>query len=144
MPTYLVVHHASAESRQRWPREDRLRPLSGKGEAQALALADGLSEIDIVQIRSSPAVRCFQTIEPLSERLGQQVVVDDSLMEGCQINLPNDDGVHVLCAHGDNIPDLLNRMEVHWHEYRKASIWMLKCDDFGEVIEVAYVEPPEI
>ncbi len=144
MPTYLVLRHAKAESRTAWVREDRLRPLTGKGEAQAQALAEGLSEINIVEIRTSPAVRCFQTVEPLSELTGLRAVVDDSLMEGCQINLPHDDGVYVLCAHGDNIPDLLQRMNVQWHECRKASIWMLKCDDFGEVTEVAYVEPPEI
>jgi 2,3-bisphosphoglycerate-dependent phosphoglycerate mutase len=56
-------------------------PLTEIGQQQAISLADWLSEAQINRIISSPYVRAYQSIVPLSKRLGLTVEVDDRLVE---------------------------------------------------------------
>ena len=69
MPTYLLVRHAKARKREDWTEPDHLRPLTERGLQQAEVLAESLSGLTVQEVRTSPAVRCYQTIEPLAERL---------------------------------------------------------------------------
>lgn len=144
MQTILLIRHAKAKDRQEWTKADHLRPLTKDGERQAKAIADELGDSAIASIRSSPAVRCVQTVEPLAVRTRVKLSVVDALNEGSTIALPGSDehGLHVYCAHGDNIPALLKDLGVEVKECQKASIWMLKRDDAGAITDVSYVEPP--
>jgi 2,3-bisphosphoglycerate-dependent phosphoglycerate mutase len=56
-------------------------PLTGTGQQQAIALADWLDEANINRIISSPYLRAYQSIVPLSKRLGLTIEVDDRLVE---------------------------------------------------------------
>ncbi len=56
-------------------------PLTELGKQQAIALADWLDEAKINRIISSPYVRAYQSIVPLSKRLGLKIEVDDRLVE---------------------------------------------------------------
>ena len=78
----LLVRHVDAVSRNDWPADDRLRPLTEKGFDQARALVDLLGGHRVEVILSSPAVRCVQSVEPLATALGLEVVEDPSLGEG--------------------------------------------------------------
>jgi 2,3-bisphosphoglycerate-dependent phosphoglycerate mutase len=66
-------------------------PLIEVGQQQAIALADWLGETQIDRIISSPYVRAYQSIVPLSKRLGLTVEVDDRLIERVlsPVPLPN-------------------------------------------------------
>jgi 8-oxo-(d)GTP phosphatase len=145
MQTILLIRHGTAKTREKWVEPDHLRPLNKAGHRQAEAIADELGELKIAQIRSSPAVRCMQTVEPLAKRAGMKLDVDSQLMEGSSFPLPESSmhGLHVYCAHGDNIPALLEALGIDCNQCKKGSIWMIKRDDQGEITEVSYVEPPE-
>lgn len=145
MQTILLIRHAKSKDREKWSGPDHLRPLTAAGRRQAKAIADELGESKIKVIRSSPAKRCVETVEPLTQASGVKVKIDKALMEGSPIRLPDADdaGLHVLCAHGDNIPALLKDLGIKCEGCSKASIWMLKRDDDGEITDVTYVEPPE-
>ena len=56
-------------------------PLTEIGQQQAIALADWLHEAKINRIISSPYVRAYQSIVPLSNRLGLTIEVDERLVE---------------------------------------------------------------
>jgi 8-oxo-dGTP diphosphatase len=142
MQTILLIRHARATSRDDWGGEDRLRPLTSAGRRQAEAIADELGESKFEQIRSSPAIRCVETVQPLAHRSGMTLEVDDRLSEGSAISLPpkNRSGLHVLCAHGDNIPALLETLGIHCHECKKGSIWLLKRDVEGRIVDTAYID----
>ncbi len=56
-------------------------PLAERGYAQARALAERLAEQPIVELVSSPLLRCKQTLAPLAERLGRTPVLDDRIAE---------------------------------------------------------------
>ena len=56
-------------------------PLTGEGMGQAEALGEFLSGLEVGQIVSSPFVRAVRTIEPLADRLGIGIKLDDRLIE---------------------------------------------------------------
>lgn len=113
--TLFVVRHASAGDRSTWIGDDSLRPLDERGVAQSLAVCDLIAPLGCTTLVSSPALRCIQTLAPLSERTGLDVVTDDRLAEDSPfepaLGLLEDcpDGT-VTCSHGDLIPDLIGAM----------------------------------
>jgi len=112
MPIYLV-RHAKAGNRSTWTEDDHIRPLSEPGRAQANALAQLLARLSPTVLLSSPYLRCTQTLEPLAEATGLQIVIDERLTEESPLekSLAVMDDVAdnaVLCSHGDVIPDLVN------------------------------------
>jgi 2,3-bisphosphoglycerate-dependent phosphoglycerate mutase len=66
-------------------------PLTEIGQQQAIALAGWLSDVSIGRIISSPFVRAYQSIVPLSEHLGLTIEVDDRLVERVLSPVPLDD-----------------------------------------------------
>jgi phosphohistidine phosphatase SixA len=94
-----LLRHAHAGDPQAWAGDDDARPLSDKGQTQARRLARHLESIDFRadRIISSPKVRAAQTAEPVAERIGLSVVIDDRLAGGLGL----DDAEAVLRDAGD-------------------------------------------
>lgn len=153
--TLYLVRHAKAGDRSRWNGDDVVRPLSGKGRRQAVALCERLLPLVAVRteavLLSSTYLRCLQTLEPLAARLHSQVVADDRLTEGQSFegvldmiaSLPNGS---VMCSHGDIIPAVVTALERRYTnittepDWRKGSVWVLERR--GDRIETASVWPP--
>jgi broad specificity phosphatase PhoE len=55
--------------------------LSELGERQALVAAEWLAQLDIGHLVSSPLERAQQTAEPIAEKFGLDVEIDDRLIE---------------------------------------------------------------
>jgi 8-oxo-dGTP diphosphatase len=146
-----LVRHAKAGERRVWFDADDLRPLSRQGYRQPEAIAARLAAKGASELYSSPFLRCVQTLEPLADRLGTKIHVDDRLAEDQPfegaLDLLGDvaDGA-VLCSHGDVIPatiDALVRrgMEVQTPpDWRKGTVWVLKRK--GDRITKGKVWPP--
>ena len=149
-----LVRHAKAGSRTRWTGDDRLRPLTDTGWAQAEALADRLAPLAAGgRLVSSPYVRCVQTIEPLAARLGTTVGIDECLAEesgfvGAIELLASLPEGSVLCSHGDVIPDTMEALQrrgcaiVGEPDWRKASVWVLTRKG-GDVVSATAWPPPD-
>lgn len=76
MHTFYVVRHAHAD----WANgEDR--PLSSRGDIDAIRVADILQKYPISVIYSSPYRRACQTIIPLATRLDLPVLIEPDLRE---------------------------------------------------------------
>jgi phosphohistidine phosphatase SixA len=155
-----VVRHVRAGDRSRWHGDDDHRPASKRGREQALALADRLADAGVSALISSPSLRCVQTVEPLADRLGLKVEIDERLAEGSALGdalaVVRDapDGA-VLCSHGDVIEELISDLARRGTkldnkpDWRKATLWVLdgsKTDrqaSSGEPLFTrASVEPP--
>ena len=65
--------------------------MTKTGKQQAIALANWLSAVPIGRIISSPFVRAYQSVMPLSERLGLTVEVYKRLVERVLSPVPLDD-----------------------------------------------------
>ncbi len=146
-----LVRHAKAGERRVWTGDDDARPLSRKGWRQAHAVSERLAGKGISTIHSSPYVRCIQTVEPLAELTGTEIIIDDRLAEDSPFEpvldlLAGVESAAVLCSHGDVIPatiDALVRrgMEVQSGvDWRKATVWVLRRK--GDRITKGKVWPP--
>jgi 2,3-bisphosphoglycerate-dependent phosphoglycerate mutase len=76
MTTLCLVRHAHAD----WSL-DSARPLSPRGRASALVLADRLAQTPVAAIYSSPERRALETIELLARRVQREPIVVDDLRE---------------------------------------------------------------
>ena len=151
--TIRLVRHAHAGSRSAWIGDDRDRPLSGKGIAQARAIAERLAPLRPTAVISSPHLRCVQTLEPLAQMCGLVVVRDprlqeDSPLESSLAALEDAPDGAVLCSHGDVIPDAVNGLIRRGMDLgdspvalRKASMFVLNRVN-GLYTTAEYVEPP--
>jgi 8-oxo-dGTP diphosphatase len=151
--TLYVVRHARAGSRQHWKGDDRLRPLSKVGRAQAEALAKSSRRTEVDAVLSSPYVRCLQTVEPFAARRHLPVEPVDDLAEGAE---PDDvvqllakvsDRNVVLCTHGDVMDVILRHaaamgVKLPARRAEKASTWVFEVED-GTLREARYVKPPK-
>jgi 8-oxo-(d)GTP phosphatase len=149
----VVLRHASAGHKKDWTGDDLLRPLDLKGQSQARTLVSLLGCFGPVRVVSSPASRCLATIEPYAGHVGAPVVVEPALMlprhsgsdiSANQVTHPEvvgavrgllADGIPtVICAHRENIPDImavaceyLNAPPPPNPSLRKSSFWVLQA-----------------
>lgn len=132
-----LVRHAKAGERRTWTDDDVKRPLSGKGRKQAAAIADRLAKKGVSELRSSSYERCMETLQPLADKLGTEVIDEPRLFEEEPFEPVLDlleevpDGA-VLCSHGDIIPAVIQALRRRGMEvstladWRKGSVWVLK------------------
>jgi len=151
--TIWMVRHASAGDRSAWTTDDRDRPLDERGIRQAQGLLAALTPHEVGRarsVRSSPYLRCRQTVEPLAASLGLEVVDDPALAEGASLRstlqLLRRCGDAVLCSHGDVIGDLVGHLAGrglagHDARFAKASTWVIELVD-GRLSGAVYVPPP--
>lgn len=153
--TVYLVRHGSAGIRRDGDPSDRERHLDPTGDEQAAAIARLLTDVDppVTVVRSSPAARCVETVQPLAAALGLTIESDATLFEGTDIEVAwrgveqlARDGVDaVLCSHGDVIPELIHRARLRGMDTgtasgcKKGSIWALKWD--GERFATASYVP---
>jgi 8-oxo-dGTP diphosphatase len=150
--TAYLIRHAHAGDRGGWSGDDRLRPLSPRGFEQAERIAAELGAQPIAVVRSSPAIRCLQTVAPLARIRMCAVESDARLFEGGDaedvLSLIDEyaDVEIALSGHGDVIPeviDLLRHRGVpsEGRGCEKGSIWRLDRD--GKiVINAVYLGRP--
>ncbi len=111
----LLVRHARAGRRSAWTGDDRVRPLTARGRAQAEDLVALLEGYRPQRILSSPYVRCCETVQPLAERLGLAVEAVDALAEGHGTDalalvrrMAGESAA--LCTHGDVTLEVLDAL----------------------------------
>ena len=151
-----LVRHAVAVGRSGWSGDDFARPLTPRGRRQAQALIRFFNGNDVRRIRTSPAIRCHDTVAPLGLDLDIEVVDDARLAEGGDeadalamvLKLAARKGDSVLCSHGDVIPDVLRRLARDGVAIEsdlliaKGSTWELVTED-GEITTARYHPPAE-
>ena len=131
-----LVRHAKAGTRRDWFGDDRLRPLTKSGIAQAEALADRLEPLHPARLISSPYRRCVQTLEPLASRTGLTVEIDLAWSEGAEFesalqHLTTLGDRTVMSSHGDVIPELISALERRGMaikgepSWRKGAVWVI-------------------
>ena len=150
----FLVRHAKAGKRKEWDGDDTLRPLDKIGRLQAEAIALRLMGKSPGDLYSSRYLRCVQTLEPLAERLGTTVAVNDHLTEGADWRetiawmAALGDG-SVLCSHGDVIPDVIAALERRGMDiagdpdWRKATVWVMERNG-GDFVKAKVWSPPSV
>jgi 8-oxo-dGTP diphosphatase len=145
MPTLLLVRHGHAGSRSEFEGPDDLRPLDDRGRREAAQLAWVLPVFGPTSVHSATRTRCTQTVEPLAEAIGVDVMPmpelgEEEFADDPQAGLavidrllaPRDEpGVAVVCSQGGAIPSVLLSIGVRPEGDRlyppaaKGSVWVL-------------------
>ena len=148
-----MVRHAKAGSRTEWTGDDRMRPLTKKGQKQADELVEQLKPFPVESIYSSPFLRCTQTVEPVARARKLAVKTSAELaeghgLEGLNAFLGNSKLDHaVLCTHGDLVwelvEDLVSRHAIRKGDggFEKGSTWIVRVQD-GVPVKARYLAPP--
>lgn len=153
MANLYLVRHAKAGERRTFEGDDVERPLSKVGWKQAERLAKRLAKLDPTELRSSPYVRCIQTLEPLATLTGTTVEIDERLREDEPFEpvldlLAELPARSVISTHGDLIPATIAALERRGMtcasppDWRKASVWVLKRNKRGEIVSATVWPPP--
>jgi len=152
-----LVRHAKAGTRRDWFGDDRLRPLTKSGLAQAEAIADRLEPLGPALLVSSPYRRCVQTLEPLAARTGLPIEIDLAWSEGAEFesalgHLTTLRDRTVMSSHGDVIPELISALERRGMvikgepSWRKGAIWVIhrEVDGREDGFSSAEAWPPPV
>lgn len=140
--TLILVRHAKAGQRDRFDGPDDQRPLEQAGQEQARALVPNLLTFGPAAVHSAPPVRCVETVRPLADKLGVEVLMEPTLSESAYdadpeaarkraTELISPDQVRVVCSQGGVIPDLLDwwakrdGLKLPPARNRKGSAWVL-------------------
>ena len=104
MTTIYVVRHAEKLN------SEQDTPLSPAGEQRALALADRLSDAGVQRIYATTRRRTRQTVAPLAERIGIDVVLTepgavDSLVR--LIRVEEQGNVLLIAGHNNTVPRIV-------------------------------------
>jgi phosphohistidine phosphatase SixA len=108
----VLVRHADAGLRSEWQGSDQWRGLTDVGHAQARSVAGMLRELPIMQVLSSPSLRCRQTVVPLALQQGLDVepcwALDSRVGAEAVLDLLTDPATvsSVLCTHRENLQSL--------------------------------------
>ncbi|HVA09261.1 MAG TPA: phosphoglycerate mutase family protein [Acidimicrobiales bacterium] len=152
----LLLRHGHAGSKQQWHGDDRRRPLSPQGFAEAEALVGLLSPYAPTRIVSSPLLRCIQTVTPLAGslrlRIGRSkrlVPADGGSADGLMRRVGRGDpGAVVVCTHGEVIHDLQRSLRGDFptlfgesQPREKGSVWVLERAG-GHFVSAEYIAPP--
>ena len=117
----IITRHGKATAHDQWDGLDSLRPLVAQGMQQARDIAGGLAAFGPATIISSPAIRCLQTVAPLSYKQGMEIresgkiSQDKWTSEGDRVvdfvaarlrkAVPA-----VMCSHGPVIPQIVSEI----------------------------------
>ncbi len=113
----ILLRHASAGSKSAWNSDDAFRPLDSGGKKDAKLLAALLKCFGDCRVLSSPAERCVATVRPYAACAGTTVEIeaaldvteggDAGLVAKTAAQLAADEQPVVICAHGENLPMLV-------------------------------------
>lgn len=153
---FVLVRHAYAGEKTRWPGPDADRPLSTPGYWQARSLVPALAGIELRTLFASPTTRCHQTLLPLAA--ARELRIDDHplLAVGAPLDQlfavlesPDADGA-VFCTHGevlDALADFAATRGARWvppaSATGKGGAWIVD-DHAGPVPTQQYLPPTPI
>ncbi|GAA0539073.1 NUDIX hydrolase [Paractinoplanes ferrugineus] len=139
-----LVRHAHAGERKAWKGNDALRPIDEQGRADAERMAVVLALLKPERLITATPLRCKQTLEPLSARLGGLPIVQDGAFAepadaddapakakvGAQRMLElRPGGVPVICSQGKVMPAMLaalhDESDPAPYKTAKGAAWLL-------------------
>lgn len=139
---FVLLRHARAVNKHRWPAPDHDRPLDERGRERAQTLVTDLGGLGIRRLLSSSTVRCRHTLAPLSEELFIPVEPVKALglsapaRELLQLLESSAVDGAVLCTHGENLKALAGAWASTWPtmtghappdiaQTRKGGFWII-------------------
>jgi len=154
----VLLRHAKAIKREDWDGDDGDRPLGNVGQIQAKRLLSKYLPYAIEVIHSSDAMRCIETIEPMTRSLKMHPIFSSDLSEyefakdkevalDYAQDLMDRGQSAIICSHNPILPKLLKKLvgKKNFKELgpdlKPAESWVLHHRD-GEIIAIDWVDAP--
>ncbi|CAB4865760.1 MAG: NUDIX domain-containing protein [Actinobacteria bacterium] len=154
----VLLRHAKALKREEWDGDDDDRPLAHVGQIQAKRLLSIYLPFAIQEVHSSDAMRCIETIEPMTRSLSMNPIFSSDLSEyrfakdkEAALDYAQDliqrGQSAIICSHNPILPKLLKKLIGKKNfkelalELNPAQAWVLHHRD-GEIIAVDWVDAP--
>lgn len=154
----ILLRHAKAIKREDWDGDDGDRPLGNLGQIQAKRLLSKYLPYAIKEVHSSDAMRCIETIEPMTRALQMHPIFSSDLSEyrfakdkevaldyAQDLLIRNQSAI--ICSHNPILPKLLKKLigKKNFKELDQklepAEAWVLHHRD-GEIIAIDWVSAP--
>lgn len=154
---FLVVRHCKALARSKWKHQDPRRPLTKRGRAQAKDLVPLLAAYGVVDVASSAAVRCADSVVPYARRNGLEVARHQELTEEAAAEDPKaaastmrhlaeaavESGRPVaVCGHRPVLPMMLEEIGVDARPFAPGDCVVAYLDAQGLAVSSDHVEMP--
>jgi 8-oxo-dGTP pyrophosphatase MutT (NUDIX family)/phosphohistidine phosphatase SixA len=145
----VVLRHAKARARQKWAKDDRLRPLGKVGRLQAEQLVPVLSAYGVTRVLSSSSTRCWSTVSPFADVLGLDLKVTRDLSEEDATPRAVERRVHqllakgepaVLCSHKPVLPLVFDALGLRDPRLRPGAMLVVHHHG-GQVVAVELHDP---
>lgn len=154
----VLLRHAKAVKREEWDGDDDDRPLAQVGQVQAKRLLSMYLPLAIKEVHSSDAMRCIETIEPMTRSLTMNPIFSTDLSEyrftkdkdaalDYAQDLMDRGKSAIICSHNPILPKILKKLigkknfKELAQELKPAEAWILHHRD-GEIIAVDWVGAP--
>ena len=154
----VLLRHAKAIKREDWDGDDGDRPLGNVGQIQAKRLLSKYLPYAIEEVHSSDAMRCIETIEPMTRALQMHPIFSTDLSEyrfakdkevaldyAQDLMIRNQSAI--ICSHNPILPKVLKKLigKKNFKELDQklepAEAWVLHHRD-GEIIAIDWVSAP--
>ena len=154
----VLLRHAKAVKSEDWDGDDGDRPLGNVGQIQAKRLISKYLPYAIKEVHSSDAMRCIETIEPMTRTLQLHPIFSSDLSEyrfakdkevaldyAQDLMIRNQSAI--ICSHNPILPKLLKKLigKKNFKELDQklepAEAWVLHHRD-GEIIAIDWVSAP--
>jgi 8-oxo-dGTP pyrophosphatase MutT (NUDIX family)/phosphohistidine phosphatase SixA len=117
----VVVRHATALKRIAFKGEDQDRPLTARGQLQAIRVVPILEAYGVSRLVSSPTQRCVQTLLPFSAQSGIKIRSEKALSESAHKVAPDSTTSRAallartqkaiaLCTHRPVLPEIISAL----------------------------------
>ena len=155
----VLLRHAKAVRRDDWDGDDDGdRPLAHVGQIQAKRMLSMYLPYAITEVHSSDAIRCIETIEPITRALNIHPIFSQDLSEyrygkdkeaalDYAQDLMNRGQSAIVCSHNPILPKLLKKLigkrnfKELGTELKPAEAWVLH-QRAGEIVAVDWVSAP--
>lgn len=154
---FLVVRHCKALSRSDWKHEDSRRPLTKRGRAQAEQLIPLLAAYGVVDVASSAAVRCADSLVPYARKHRLRIDRYESLTEEAATEHPiaatetlrdlataavQSGRPAAVCGHRPVLPMMLEAIGVDARPFSIGDCVVAYLDPQGHAVLSDHVEMP--
>jgi 8-oxo-dGTP diphosphatase len=156
----VMLRHGKALAREEWSGEDMDRPLAQLGQLQAKRLLSLYQSYQIEEIRTSDAIRCYDTVEPMSRALDIKLKVVKAVSEYSWSKdkekaleyakeLIKEDGRMILCSHNPVLPRMMEKMtkkiefDYSDNKLEPGEAWLV-FHDKKEVLQIDRMKAPGV
>lgn len=154
----VLLRHAKALKRSEWQNDDDDRPLDAVGQVQARKLPQTFVPYGTTSIYSSDAMRCAETVFPLSQEIGKIITYvsdlseyvfhkdKDAAIKYTEELIEQEENI-LVCSHNPILPNVIKKLvgkkvfKSFRRELEPAEAIILHHRD-GEVVALDWISAP--